>query len=170
MKQVVYTKKSLFCWVASSVGEEDQTKNLAILLIFEGVPLLGGLIVTTFGYAKAIKNAKDMLGSFVSEVHFNIYKLLWYPLVLFIVFIPSFIDNILQVYYGKNIFWVEVVHLALTHSIGLFNAIVYGIQKKENFVKNDPETFWGEKKDSMHSHLSRSMAEDLIRASSHDVS
>jgi len=169
-----YTKKNLFCWVGSADPNADARTNFMILMIFEGIPLAIGFLITLFGYALAISNTKKVLGSFLESVGVDVYKLLWYPAVLFIIFIPSLIDNAVQVFVQDPILWMEIVHIVMTHSIGFSNALVYGIQK-ENLENDNNETAVNpyphhRRKSQGESELSRSLTDDLRRASAIDFS
>jgi hypothetical protein len=171
-KKLVYVKKTLFCWVGSAEPNPDVKTNFLILMIFEGIPLTVGLIITLFGYCKAISNTKQVLGSFLETVGVDVYKLLWYPAVLFIVFIPSLIDNAYQVFTKNPILGVEIAHILLTHSIGFLNAIVYGIQGKD-LANDNNETAAAPlvpSRSRRESELSRSLTDDLRRASAIDFS
>jgi len=52
------------------------------------------------------------------------------------IFFPSVIDNLIMAYTGKtSSFTMKALHLFITHSIGLINAIIYGCQSKPEDVK-----------------------------------
>jgi len=141
-------------------------------MIFEGIPLSVGLIITLFGYCKAISNTRKAIGSFLETVGVDVYKLLWYPAVLFIVFIPSLIDNAYQIFTKNPILGVEVAHILLTHSIGFLNAIVYGIQGNDLTNDNNETAVVPlvQRRSRGESELSRSLTDDLRRASAIDCS
>jgi len=125
-----------------------------ILMVYEGIPLIVGLIICFFGYLKAIRNIKSFAQIYLAEVGIQVYKLLWYPVVLFIIFIPSLIDNILVFLSLPIPFWIQATHLVLTHSIGFANALVYGLQRQ----KSPPKT--KECQISMIEARSRSSSQD----------
>lgn len=167
-----YVKKTLFCWVGSAESDPDAKTSFVILMIFEGIPLSVGLIITLFGYCKAISNTRKAIGSFLETVGVDVYKLLWYPAVLFIVFIPSLIDNAYQIFTKNPILGVEVAHILLTHSIGFLNAIVYGIQGNDLTNDNNETAVVPlvQRRSRGESELSRSLTDDLRRASAIDCS
>ncbi len=99
-------------------------------MIYQGIPVFLGLIVTIIGYGAAIVKVKRLPPDIAQQLGINVYRLLWYPAVLFITFLPGMIDNFLQIFYGfDRPVAIEAIHLCLTHSIGFTNALVYGLQR-----------------------------------------
>jgi len=87
--------------------------------------------VTCIGYVLTVRKIKSIPEEILDNMHVAIYKLYWYPALLFMTFLPSTIDNFISAYWGKhNIFEIKAFHLLMTHSIGFTNAIVYGIQRR----------------------------------------
>lgn len=107
-------------------------------MIYEGFPLIFGLLISFIGYLCAILKVRQMTAMMRSSLGFNVYKLLWYPAILFIVFFPSLIDNFAAINGNyRNPIFVKAIHLFLTHSIGVWNAVVYGLQRKWRHTVND---------------------------------
>jgi len=126
-----FVNGSLFCSINYSKGVTDRYTKIAVLMVLHGVPVFGGLIVTFFGYLLAIRNVRELSKDFVSQMEISVYKLLWYPAVLFITFMPGLIDNLVVIYTSGSVpLGFQVCHLVLTHSIGFTNALVYGFQRR----------------------------------------
>ena len=96
-----------------------------------------GILITAITYFRVVVNVKKLAEVHFQKINAGIRKLLWYPALLFIIFLPSLIDHFLLVidptHVPSLIFLVP--HVAITHSIGLINAIVYGIQKRTSEYK-----------------------------------
>jgi len=107
--------------------------------IYEAIPILAGLIITLIGYIKAIKRIRELPQHIVEQTEIGVYKLLWFPLVLFVTFLPSVVNNFIGIFIKDIPPWVCGLHLGLTHSIGFTNAIVYGFQRK--LYKTKYETY-----------------------------
>lgn len=101
-------------------------------MIYEGIPVLLGFIITLIGYIKVIVTIRSLKLPDVTlqEMNVPVFSLLWYPFVLCITFVPSLIDNIRAIYIPTRIPAIEAIHLLLTHSLGFTNAVVYGCQRK----------------------------------------
>ena len=130
----------------------------------EGAPVFLGLTVTFFGYLLAIKKVRELTSASLYQVDVNVYKLLWYPLIVFITFVPGLIDNLVSTSQNVKLsFGFEAAHLTLTHSIGFTNALVYGLQRNwKDDLDEMPE------RDALNEESQKSITDDLIRARDYD--
>ena len=87
------------------------------------------------------------------------YRLLWYPAVLFITFVPNILIDVSLTFYGTKIKALEVLSVVITHSLGFSNALVYGIQRKEHQKSQNLREYVFSKSGSFNS-----MNAELIRA------
>lgn len=170
-----YQRQALFCWVGSTLSSPTVVHKIAILAVFEGIPLIAGLLISLVGYVIAIRNITGFAQMYLAGVGIQIYKLLWYPLVLAIIFLPSLVNNVLGFFVKDTPIQLKVLHLILTHSIGFANALVYGLQRPKPSAKpkQECEISMAEARSRSHSDISdeehtgrrnNSITEDLIRA------
>lgn len=103
---------------------------MSLTITFQALPVIVGFIVALIAYTLAIRKMKEIPEEFLEAYNINIYRVLWYPGILFLTFMPNVLDCILRVLYGERPVWVNALHLLLTHSIGFNNALLYGIQTK----------------------------------------
>jgi len=139
---------------SASPGSTNQ-ERMWILLVFEGIPLLVGCVFTFIVYFLAVRKANQALGILIRAQGFSSYKLLWYPTLLFFVYVPSFIDNFLSIISPEKKLWVEILHCLVTHSIGFFNAIFYAFQQKSIAKQNQNEVIFMIDKLFLTIHLGR---------------
>ena len=151
----------MFCWVAYPKNAEMTTKTkIFVVLLLEGFPAMLGITITFIGYVLAIKETRNLRKSFLIEIDVNVYKLLWYPLVMFLTFVPGVIDNLVKISLNSQVSYAfETTHLILTHSIGFSNALVYGLQRNWG-----TETVYSQDKSVKSEDSQRSMYEDLRNA------
>jgi len=103
--------------------------KLLISMVFHGLPVIVGLIISLIAYSLAIKKLQEISQEFLDESKITIYRVLWYPGVLFLTFVPN-VTMIIYVIYSEPPIWMTALHLYLPHSIGFSNALLYGIQTK----------------------------------------
>ena len=77
-----------------------------------------------------MRRVKILPPQITAQMGIHVKKLFWYPLVLFATIVPSLVDNFLGYYYPNKHTWMIALHFILTHSSGLTNAIVYGVQRR----------------------------------------
>jgi len=106
------------------------TEKLTFYMIFRGLPIIACAIITLRGYTRTIKEVSILPKEFVKEVGLSAGKLWWYPSVLICAFFPSLIDQIISIYKPDRPTWITALHVAVTHSIGFINAVLYGIFSK----------------------------------------
>lgn len=103
--------------------------RLKISMVFQGLPVIVGLIISLIAYILAIKKLQEITQGLLDESKVTIYRVLWYPGVLFLTFVPN-VSMIIYVIYSDPPVWMTAFHLILPHSIGFSNALLYGIQTK----------------------------------------
>ena len=112
--------------------------------------------MTTFvAYVLTFKRLKSLEQNFIDGMGIKPHKLFWYPGVLFIVFVPRLLDGLAKTFYkDQEFFFLKAMHMILTHSIGMANAIVYGFQMKSYYRKY-------EEADSFRSRMESFLNESL---------
>ncbi len=130
----------LFCWYTSTETASKASKYL-ILMIFQGLPILIGLFITLLGYGLAIRTIKKLPEVLVKASGFNVYQVLWYPAILFISFVPAFINSLFT--QDDDIetptVWIVALNLGVTHMIGFTNALLYGLQRNSFHKEREEE-------------------------------
>ncbi len=118
--------------VNCSIGTSSNISTVSMLtveMVFRGFPILIGLIVTLFGYLYAIKTLKEIAEQFGQKMDMNVYKLLWYPFVSLVIFLPSVLDPIVSIYVKERPTWVRALRMGIPHSIGFTNAVLYIVMR-----------------------------------------
>ena len=110
----------------------DFIQRFLVDMIEHGFFVILCIIITVITYFRAVVNVKRFAEMHFQRINSGIHKLLWYPAVLFLVFLPSLVDHFVLVidptHVPSLIFLIP--HVAITHSIGFINAIIYGLQKR----------------------------------------
>jgi len=125
---IIYTKTNVHCYIEMKNPSSSKTEKLMILMVFNGFFLIIGFLISLIIYLRAVIRARQSMGLLFQRAGFSASKILYYPAVIFITSIAGMVDNILFIYVDQ-IIWVEIIHVLLTHSIGFFNALIYGFQK-----------------------------------------
>ena len=100
-------------------------------MALQGLPVILGLVSTLVGYALAAKRIKKVSEILLFENKVKTKNLMWYPIALFVMFIPSLIIGFIEINYEESIStWVKAIQLILLESMGVVNALVYGLQRK----------------------------------------
>jgi len=99
-------------------------------MLYEGLPVILGTLVTLLGYLNVVKRMRDIPKDFFEKMDISLYQVLWYPIILFITFVPIVIENIIRIYEPDRPTWKKALTLTFTHAIGFLNAVVYIIQRK----------------------------------------
>lgn len=129
-----YGRKNFGCWIVfNDPGSVTTVDQLALLLFFQGIPILGSMILTLGVYTLLAKKLNDISKELDLGTNIEIKKLFWYPAVLFIAMFPSVVDNVIELYYTTPNEVFTIIHIITTHSLGLTNAIVYGYQRKKYY-------------------------------------
>jgi len=129
LKSIDWKNSNFYCEISHSDNTSLREK-IAIELILEVIPVFSGILINLVAYIATIKRLNRLHRSFIGHFDVSLRKLLWYPAVMLIVFLPSALDNLLVIFTGQSQnFVLTALHLFMTHSIGFSNAIVYGIQR-----------------------------------------
>jgi len=96
--KIIYENGNLLCLITFSPVNTTITEKVVILMIYQGIPVFFGLLITIIGYGAAIIKVKRLPPDIAQQLGINVYRLLWYPAVLFITFLPGMIDNFLQIF------------------------------------------------------------------------
>jgi len=166
-KRMAYSNGKFFCVISYAPSVTTKSEILTIFMLLEGLPILAGFFVSLVAYALAIRNVKRASQGYINQMEINMYRLFWYPGLIFLTFMPCFIDYLFQIYLGDSPVYVEIVHLLLTHSLGFNNALLYGFQRRLYTSKN--------KKDNAtiitataNNNYTDSLTKDLMQASIED--
>ena len=108
-------------------------------MIYEGLPVIIGFTATFIQYLLAIKEVKQLPKPILESMGFNIYRLLLYPCVLILSFVPCIIDDVTNLVgdITDKRLDIRVMRLLISNSIGFINAILYGIQRKLYKVEDE---------------------------------
>jgi len=132
-----YKNGDFYCEIGSPIGSE---KFIALMniIVTELLPVLIAVLVTIAAYYISAQRMRQLPQELLDEMNFKFSKLLWYPTVLVLTFGPCITYALItKLFNSKGNLIVNQVHLLITHSIGLSNAIVYGLQKKREKVKRN---------------------------------
>lgn len=58
-------------------------------------------------------------------INVDVTKLLWYPVILFILFLPSFVGDILWTFFDYNSMVLMFVSVVFSHPIGFIYAFLH---------------------------------------------
>jgi len=127
----------------SIVIDASHGKLIALLFYmgYRGIPVLLGLMIVIISYFKALKQVSQLPSLLIKRMNYQPHKLLVYPIVLLLIFMPSLVDQILQIYDENRPLWITIMRVGITHSIGFINALVYVLLRdlyQPSFqIKND---------------------------------
>jgi len=154
-KDSLFTEfKDLNCHYAV-VKEQTGVFKYLIAIFYVGIPTAAGLLITLIAYILTFKRLRKLGQGAIQGMGIKPHKLFWYPAVLFLVFIPRIIDGLVKTFRnGEEIFFLKAMHMILTHSIGMANAVVYGLQMKYYYKKY-------EERDPFSSRLASFLNESL---------
>ena len=109
----------------------DKTSGALIVIFTKTIFPVPGTLISFIYYLKTIKMVGKIDQLAFSSKKLNAEKLLWYPATIFIVYLPNITYYVLCFGFGFNDspFW-DGATMLITHSLGTFNAIVYGLQRK----------------------------------------
>jgi len=129
--KVAFGKGPIMCWLNYTSEAKTIKERLVVRFFIEHVIVISASVITILGYSKAIKNLNSLPQYLINCSDVKVYKLLWYPTILFFTFVPSMIDNAWGIINGTgHSVPFMAVHVGITHAIGFINAIVYGSQRK----------------------------------------
>jgi len=119
-----------------SVKEASMRSRLVVEMLYRGVPIMVGLVVTVIGYLGALRKIRNWQKSsgierrLINQLDLSSSKLLWYPAASILIFLPSAIDPIVDIFSDERPLWVRALRMAIPHSIGFTNALVYIVLRK----------------------------------------
>jgi len=126
---IVTAQGPFYCWFTYSTSPNLTTfTKVSLTMTFQGSPVVVGLIITLVAYTLAIKKLREIPKDLLEAYNINVYRVLWYPGILFLTFVPTVADTVLRVFFVQRPVWINALHLLLTHSNGFNNALLYGIQ------------------------------------------
>jgi len=129
-KYLTYNNGSLYCEL-SSPKDAHFDLEMIVLVITEGGPIVIAIIVTLASYYITIKRLKRLPKDILKSMNVRTSRLFTYPIVLFLTFVPCIAYSFtIKIVNSEGILALQCVHLMMTHSIGLTNAIIYGVHKK----------------------------------------
>ena len=115
----------------------DFIQRFLVEMVTSSLSIILCTVITAIGYFYAVANVKKLPKAHFQRINSGIHKLLWYPTILFLVFLPSLVDHFIHVidpaHTSPSTFLI--LHAAITHSIGFVNAIIYGLQKRASDYK-----------------------------------
>ena len=111
------------CWVTSE--DLTQTYNLIIFMLFFYAPVFGLGVFLIICYIKIYQKLKEIPEDFLKMADLKAAKFFWYPAGFFIAFLPSQIDTLVFLITGKRHPAMLYIHLAVSHSLGLINSLIY---------------------------------------------
>jgi len=126
---VIFSFRPTNCTIAGIPNPDAKLNMFLVEVAYRAVPIILGITVTLYGYLKAIKTLKEISKQLGQEMDMSVYKLLWYPFVLMMIFLPSVIDPMIDIYTRERPIWVRAFRMMLPHSIGFANAILYTVMR-----------------------------------------
>ena len=132
---VIYKYGPINCSIESYQG--DLFTNFIIAGIYRGVPIFLALVISIVGYIKIMRKLKEIPRTSMEESEFQVSRLLWYPVGLIVIFVPTLIEPIVKLFIEELPTWFMAIRLGVPHSIGFINAIMYIILRKLYFKVNN---------------------------------
>lgn len=136
-KYFAFNNSDLYCVAAynDNTIRDDNFKFLGDML-YTGIFNLGGVTMSVIYYIRTIRKTKELPEAMRNCMRgLAIYKLFWYPGFLLIIILPNMFVNIYNDYTGSDLLWAKGLDIAISHSVGLINAIVYKQQRQQNSVR-----------------------------------
>jgi len=109
-------------------------KQILLYVVFELIPVFAMILITLFAYIGTVQRLKKFPKAELEALDISVYRLLWYPAIQFVTFLPGLINQFLFFLASSNNdsifkFLFNLDQVFLLHSIGFINAINYGIQQ-----------------------------------------
>ena len=140
LTDVVIIHDGLYCSMSTPPSATDFTSQFFVFAFLEGLPLLVGVGTSLVGYILAIRMINEMNDIYICKLNIKVYRLLWYPAVLFATFVPCSVDSLTNIITQADTGIVlKALHLLLAHSVGLTNALLYGLQRKMYHVSHQDD-------------------------------
>jgi len=126
---IIYDTDPQYSWVKYGDSLSNMQKVL-VLMLLEGIPIILGILITLKTYLFTIRELKEWPQTLLDHADIKPYKLLVYPALIFITFIPMLIHNMAMIFVDKTPEWSLTIHIFLTNIIGFTNACVYIFQRR----------------------------------------
>ena len=140
LTDVVILHDGLYCSMSTPPSVTNFSSQFFVFAFLEGLPLLAGVSISLVGYILAIRMINEINNTYVCKVNIKVYRLLWYPAVLFATFVPCSVDSLTKILTQADTGIVlKALHLLLAHSVGLTNALLYGLQRKMYHVSHQDD-------------------------------
>jgi len=108
--------------------KSDRLNLFLIEMIYRGLPILIGLIISVVGYIRIVAKMRELPPTYTNEI--GIYKFLWYPIGLIVLFTPTLLDPVITMFMNDRPVWYLAVRMFIPHSIGFVNALMYVLLRK----------------------------------------
>jgi len=125
----VIAEGPFYCWFTYS-SHSSNFEKILLTVTFQGLPVIIALILTLVSYFLVKKQIKNLSRGALENSYLRVLKVFWYPVILFVVFVPTVVDCVRRIYVEERPMWMNAVFLVLPHSIGFLHAVLYGIQTK----------------------------------------
>jgi len=106
--------------------EHDFICRIAYPPICYWIAILIALLITFGLYFLSIRKARRITSLFVQELDSRIYRLFWYPAVIFMGFL---VPQALKLAFPTSVL-IRRVMVIVNDSVGFQNAVIYGCQRK----------------------------------------
>lgn len=113
-------------FITSMTIEQDFICRIAYPAYCYWIAILLALLLTFILYCLSIQRAKRISSFFDQEMDTKIYRLFWYPAVIFLGFM---IPHALKLTFPGPVI-IKRIMVLMNDSVGLLNAIIYGCQRK----------------------------------------
>jgi len=148
-----YANGNLCCDVI--VEKPHNAWDFILTVINGAIPIIIMLLISLVAYVLTIRVFRSYPRELVQE-NSQIYKLFWYPAVMFLMFLPG-LNDIYSINFfiitEKSSFVLELLHLIMTRNSGVINALVFGVQMKSYYLAERDR--------------SRTLSEGLVNGESH---
>jgi len=141
--------------------------KLVILTFYEGIFDIVGVAISVVAYFFTIKKMKELPSATRRELKIKPYRLFWYPAILLLVYMPTLIDKYYRIHDVKSNTWMTAIHLSLSRFVGVYNALVYGLQRRNHYQRESNQSNKTEgsvPKSSMINKSGASIDEHLLMA------
>jgi len=142
----------------------NKTVRIMFYMIYEGLPVIIGFVSTFVQYILAIREVKQLPKPVLDSMGFNIYRLLLYPCVLILSFVPCIIDDLTNLLGDVTDQRLDIrfMGILISNSVGFINAILYGIQRK--LYKMDDEVEYNDEESVSRGSSSRYIRSESLKA------
>jgi len=106
-------------------NEPSVMKILIFYCCLHSFPIIMALFIVIKGYLKALKSANEIPKAIMDQLGFKKHDLLLYPIILLMAFLPDLVSDITSIFSHPPPFWMLVIEISISHSIGIINAILY---------------------------------------------